>query len=134
MYENGEVIRARVIKSPFIFHYGIIIKKDGFNYIAHNPSHADGSPHPIIIPLNDFYKERRYEKSFGVLTNKSSDQLIETFNKIKYKEYNYFFFNCEDFVNQMIGKYRFQSGKIQLLAGVTAFILIAILLLKNKIK
>lgn len=134
MFQNGEVIRSRVIGSPFIFHYGIVIQKDGFNYIAHNPSHADGSPHPIIEPLNDFWKGRRFEKSFGVLTNKSSDELIATFDNLKHKEYNYFLFNCEDFVNQMIGKYRFQSGKIQLFAGVAAFIVIAVLLFKNKIK
>lgn len=114
-FATGEVIRARIVKYPCIFHYGIAINcKDGC-YIAHNPSTAkSGNPKPLLESVEDFFKNRTFEKSFGVLTNKNEDKLLAKFDEIKDKDYSFFLFNCEDFVNEMIDSFEFQRGKIQL--------------------
>jgi hypothetical protein len=118
-FENGEVIRARVKEYPFIFHYGIVIVCDDGVYIAHNPSRGDESPKPILQNFDDFWNSRKFEKSYGVLTDKTSEELLAKFDEIKDKYYHYILYNCEDFVNDMIGYFRFQSGKMQLIVAVS---------------
>lgn len=117
---TGEVIRARITEMPLIFHYGLIVKYNNDTYIVHNPFMVG----PSIDTLHDFFKNRYFEKSFGILTNKSDEQIIEKFNSIKEKKYSTFDFNCEDFINEMIGYFKFQRGKIEL--GLTIIIFLGL--------
>lgn len=113
-FTSGEVIRARVCKAPFIFHYGIIIHWDGIVYVLHNPFPIG----PRIDTVDDFFATRSLEKNYGKLTGKTDQQLLSEFNAIKDKEYSLLMFNCEDFINKMIGYFKFQSGKIQLFSFI----------------
>ena len=125
VFQSGEVIKARVTEAPFIFHYGIIVYCNEDVYILHNPFMIG----PSIDTVSDFFKNRYFVKSYGKLINESDEQILAKFNSIKDRKYSTFKFNCEDFVNVMIGYLRFQSGKIQLMFVILiTFILIVIAL------
>ncbi len=131
-FQSGEVIRARMTKFPVAFHYGIIVHHNNEDMILHNASTVGN---PRMDTVQDFFKERYFDKSYGKLTDKTDQQLIDEFQILKYKKYSFFQFNCEDFVNRMIGYFKFQGGKIQLGIGLvlaSALIVIAIKKMANK--
>lgn len=101
---------------PLIFHYGIICNVDGCQKIIHNPQNGS----PVIESFDDFFKDRYFEKSFGIQTQKTNVQILECYDKIKHKKFDLFLFNCEDCMNTIIGKNEFGSGKL------TVMILIAV--------
>ncbi len=116
-FETGQVFRARPMTKPFMFHYGIIIHRNGQPFVLHNPFPLS----PQIDTIEDFFYHRILEKDYGKLTDKSDMELWNTFNDLRGRKYSLLTFNCEDFVNDMIGNFRFQRGKIEL------FLFVAIL-------
>lgn len=124
--KTGEVIRVRKYKTnPFLFHYGIVLNEiapdDSISqFILHNPFGG----YPSKTTSVDFFKDRDFEKSFGILAAADPVILMEKFNRVKNKKYNLLTFNCEDFVNYMIERNCislencFLRGKISFWASV----------------
>lgn len=122
-FKTGEVIRARIPQLPVVFHYGIIVYHNNQPYVLHNP--IDGGPTMDTLP--DFFNQRDFEISFGRLTKKTDEQLLNDFNKVKTTKYDILHWNCEDFINYLIGYFKFQKGKIQFaICIIVAFALITI--------
>lgn len=106
---NGEVLKCGIDDEAILFHYAIVIKDGKKTLIAHNPFVDD----KIALDTVDVFFDNRYIiTNHGVLTEKSSKQLLDKFEEIKDKKYNLLTYNCEDFVNEMIDKPKmFQKGK-----------------------
>ena len=124
-YQTGEVIRTGYYAGPW-FHYGIVVAINGKIYVAHNSTKNEGGC-PHLDEIQDFILERYITRSYGVLTNLNANQILDKLNAVKDRRFNYLTWNCEDFVNYVIGKPGyFKLGKI-IMVSITA-ISIAILL------
>lgn len=118
VFKTGEVIRARV-KNSIIVHYGIIVVENGVVYVLHNPMKGPISKDTLDI----FFKNRVLQKHYVKQTNLDNTQLLGKFNAVKNKEFNIATFNCEDFVNYMIGRNEFGYAKIFLFTSIFFFAL-----------
>lgn len=136
----GEVIKARQITLfPFVFHYGILVQSPstGWWYVLHNSTkdatfgNVDSKNKMTLY--DEFMKTHYIIKRYGVLGSSNNSYLLERFLKVRNRPYNYLTFNCEDFVNYMIGQpKRFQSGKIQLMIAVLLVTILVAWLLRKK--
>lgn len=99
--------------------------------MAHNP--AAGSARPTIDSMEDFWHTRKFERSYGVLTTQNDAQLMRSFDRLQHRSYNYFLFNCEYFINGMLGYFHFQRGKI-LFALSSLAVIVLLVMVVSKLK
>lgn len=96
MYQSGNIIKARVNKFPFIYHYGILT--DDGNRVAHFSPNGknDYGGSMFIDTVDDYLKTRTQVKVFPVNLNKI--RVNETIVKYKEQKFNVLNNNCEHFV------------------------------------
>lgn len=120
MLEHGQVVRASVRGKP-MYHYGLIgIRPSGEVYVFHNPFCCG----PKIDSLEDFLKTRKITKKFPVLTESTWPELLSRHRELNGRKWNLIFLNCEDYINHMIGRWKFASAKIYALACVAISVVI----------
>ncbi len=130
---TGEVIKSGYYTGPW-FHYGIVIILNNQVYIAHNSPKSDNGGYPTLHTLEDFLKTRYIKKSFGVMTHDSVETLLKRLQSVEHKKFSYVSWNCEDFVNYMIGReFFFKTGKIVTITGIILALVIIIILIRKRL-
>lgn len=98
--KTGDVIISSSI-FPLVKHYGIIICYNNQTLVAHN-SYSTGCIE--IDTYNDFKKTRQIHGIIPTEKTINPEQLLNEVNEIKQqKRYDFFNYNCEDFVKQVCG-------------------------------
>ncbi len=94
--QTGDLVKARVKKLPWIFHYGfILVRESGEIHIIHNTPRTknERGGNLVIDDIEDFKKTRTIEKiSKTKVTNGKLKELIETKAN---KPFNLLTWNCE---------------------------------------
>lgn len=115
--KNFYIIKTRETAFPLHIHYGIYYE----GRIYHNPRKHG---RPVIETLDGFLDEGKMQIDcvFPFLLNGITvSEFMSVFNAVKEKGYSYLFYNCEDFVNDFIGKYRFWGGKFAFISSIILF-------------
>lgn len=121
---NGDIIRTRSKINPLYLHYGIVIKlDDNSSLIAHNPRNGSIS----LEKPEDFFKERNFDLITETV-NIPASTLITRFQGLKSKQYDLYDYNCEDFINDMIGEKKYSYVKFSFWGIVILFAGIVLLL------
>jgi len=98
MYQTGDIIKASINKIPFIYHYGIILVKDGQEAIIHNsPNEKNNYGGNILVyDLQEFFKSRKIVHVQR--TNISKIRILKIVDKYKSMPFSLLAFNCEHFI------------------------------------
>ena len=97
-FRTGDIIKARVIKVPFLFHTGIIVTNDGVVSIWHCTPNGFNEVGGSVrkTPIQDWLKTRIL---ISVERTNLTRQYIEDISHSLYsRKFSYIFFNCEHFV------------------------------------
>jgi hypothetical protein len=100
--KEGDVIYTDCIGSQLCYHLGIIYQKGNTKYVFHNaPTNSNKFGGTIIYEkLDEFMKGRMITKAFRTrVTNKD---ILRVAHKCKREVWDSLFFNCEDFVVEIV--------------------------------
>jgi len=104
--KTGDVIYTSCVGMPFCYHLGIVVEKDGKKKIYHNSPYIKNKYGGSVCAesYDDFMKEREVVKVFR--TNATEDMVIEVAKRVKHEIWDTFFFNCEDFILEVVEGHR----------------------------
>lgn len=96
----GTVVRCYVKDLPFVYHYGIVADDtSGQKVVLHNTPDQGGT---VITPLPEFLQGRQIINSFAGNFG-SNSAIMQRFEQCR-GNFNLFFYNCEHFVDAMMGR------------------------------
>ncbi len=99
---TGDVIYTSCVNVPFCYHLGIVYDDGKKKRIFHNSPYIKNK-HGGSVCLDDyeeFIKEREVLKI--VRTNTHPKRILEVSNRNKKEVWDTFFFNCEDFIHEIV--------------------------------
>ena len=97
-YKTGDILKGSINKYPFIYHYGVLLVKDGQVTVIHN-SPNEKNEHGGNVLRNDLQKWLKTRKIAHVQrANISEGLILKTADKYKSRPFNLFSFNCEHFI------------------------------------
>lgn len=130
-YKTGDVleVNSHSIIPGIVFtkHYGIYFLKDGIPYVTHN-SFSTGK-----IEIEPFDKFMRGRKVYRVLNhvNFTDEQIYARSIELQArKKYNFFTYNCEDYIGEVCGCYMGFDQRIGWLIGLPIAIAFIYLMFK----
>jgi hypothetical protein len=100
---EGDVIYTTCAGTPAVcYHLGIVFDNGIKKLIYHNdPSNINKYGGSITAePYDDFMKGRIINKI--IRTNAKNDEIVNVSRKYKTQRWHYMFFNCEDFVLEIV--------------------------------
>lgn len=118
MLRTGDVIKTRIKSFPLIYHYGII----GENETGTNVFHLPANSTPKFESMEKFLDTRFIVEIKSGLSQFNFSQLHERFENVQNLKYSLLNFNCEDFVNYMLGCDFFNIARPHLLLLIIVFI------------
>jgi len=104
IYNDGDLIVARVNSMPLIYHLGIFADVDGVPCVWHNsPDNTNSFGGSVLCdPLNVFLQSRQI---VGIVPTKINSKLInDRIPQLAMVKFDLLNYNCEHFVNDMIGE------------------------------
>ena len=97
--QPGTVIRAQVKDLPFIYHYGIVATDAaGKTVVLHNTPDEGGT---VVSPFPEFMQSRILANTYH--SGMDNTTLWQRFESCK-GTFNLFFYNCEHFIDAMLGR------------------------------
>lgn len=97
--KTGQIIQANPGILSFLYHYGIILEKQGVIYVMHNSPFKG----PAMEPFDQWIKLRKnYTVYDSDLMKESCACLQAKFNALVHKSYNLLTYNCEHFLDEML--------------------------------
>jgi len=129
-YSTGDILKAEV-NNPFVYHYGIVIIKDGQIEVVHNAAKKKNNHGGNIVSesLKDFLKTRRIVHVQR--TKIKRDRIIKMIDKYKSIPFNIFTFNCEQFIFEIRDGTPSSQQLRQGLFNIVTFFVIASMLWKR---
>lgn len=124
---TGDVIYTSCVGLPFCYHLGIVVEIGGTKKIFHNSPYIKNQYGGSVCAesYEDFMKERQVVKVYRTGTQK--DKILRVSRKCKKEVWDTFFFNCEDYILEIVeGRRRSDlrdAWKIGILAIIGYFIL-----------
>ncbi len=98
MYNNGDIIKARVKKYPVVFHYGIILRTGQKVMVVHNTPNGfnqfGGSV--FIDDINTWQKKREIVNVMPSML--TVDEINQAYEDNKAEKFSILHNNCEHFV------------------------------------
>lgn len=120
MYRTGQLIKARVKLLPFIFHYGIILVESGNTKVIHNTTDRS----TVIDDIEYWSSQYNIDSVTNTsLIGYSEDYIRSRFKTVCKRDYSLFNYNCEHFINCMLG-HDLRSSQLRLyltILGITTF-------------
>lgn len=107
---TGDIITASIPLLPGIYHQGIIVDTGDQKLVYHNTPTArnDAGGNMIVEPLESWIRSRRIVDVQP--TGLNADQIRSRSMQFQDKPFNLFTWNCEHFINGILGS----SGSKQL--------------------
>jgi hypothetical protein len=104
--KTGDVIYTSCVDVPFCYHLGIVVDDGNKKLIYHNsPYNKNKYGGSVCAESYDvFIKDREIVKI--IKTNASREQIIKASQKCKKEIWDTFFFNCEDYVLEIVDGHR----------------------------
>jgi hypothetical protein len=130
---TGDLIKGRIKRLPFIFHYGYILESPKGLYVVHNtPKKTNSRGGGINIDIFEDWIKTRELINYRQ-TKVTESELIEAIDKYSHIPFNLFHWNCEHFVTQVqYNKPSSQQLKSWLIASIN-LIFVVYTLRKRKI-
>lgn len=99
---EGDILFSDCVGHELCQHLGIVYKKGDKVYVFHNaPTNLNQFGGTIISePYSDYKKMRDITKV--VRTNATNQKILEICKRHKYEVWDSMYFNCEDFVNEIV--------------------------------
>jgi len=99
---EGDVIYTNCIGNELCYHIGIVYEKSGVKYVFHNaPTNSNRFGGTVIYEkLEEFVKGREIYKVVKTIA-KNSD-ILRVSKKCRSEVWDSFFFNCEDYVVEIV--------------------------------
>tara|TARA_R110001599_G_scaffold129074_2_gene303145 strand:- start:4464 stop:4844 length:381 start_codon:yes stop_codon:yes gene_type:complete len=123
---NGEIIARQVLGFPMFNHYGIVID-------ANRGIIGDfGSRKKRVIPFHEFMANKKsFELTNSNMVEKSSDEILNQFEKTTPGPFNLYWNNCADFMKNF-GRPDLYHAEMKKIAGCAVIILAAIIFVVAK--
>ncbi len=104
--KTGDVIYTSCVGMPFCYHLGIVYDDGDKKVIYHNsPYNKNKFGGSVCAESYDaFMKEREIVKI--VSTSATYDDIMYASRKCRFDIWDTFFFNCEDFILEVVEKHR----------------------------
>lgn len=124
---TGDVVYTSCVGLPFCYHLGIVVETNGTKRIFHNSPYIKNKYGGSVCAetYEAFMKERQVVKVYR--TNATKKEIIEVSRKCRKEVWDTFFFNCEDYILEIVeGRRRSDlrdAWKIGILAIIGYFIL-----------
>jgi len=100
--KEGDVIYTNCVGSELCYHLGIVYQKGTKKYIFHNaPTNMNRYGGSIISEPFEVFKKNREILNI-IRTNVKNDEILEITKKYKYEIWDSMFFNCEDFITELV--------------------------------
>ena len=100
--EEGDVIYSNCIGNELCYHLGIVYEKNGVKYVFHNaPTNSNRFGGTVIYEkAEDYLKDRDIYNV--VRTNVKNEDILKVSKKCRSEVWDSFFFNCEDYVVEIV--------------------------------
>lgn len=119
---------------PFVKHYGIMVESEGSLCVLHNPFGGK----PLIQASDVVFNGRMADRVLR--TNMSNEEIMAKWQQCEYKftqcknaYYQFWQFNCEDFVRKMSGDYIGFDQRKGWSAGVIVIVTVIVVLVIVKL-
>lgn len=127
-YKTGDIIH-RTCPFPLITHVGIVVNENQKSFVYHNTAlkKNESGGNVVKMPIDEFLKLGKIIKV--TKSELSADQIILHAFKVRAKKYSALFYNCEDFVNEVVKGRKGSPQRVGWIgAGIAAFFV------RNKLK
>ena len=132
-YRTGDIIKARMDRYPFIFHYGIVVVINGKVNIIHNtPDEKNEYGGNIVCYTPEKFFSTRQLISIQH-TKISKERILKVVEQNKSRPFNLLTFNCEHFIYEIKDGIPSSPQVRYWLFNIVGFLLIITTLL-NKVK
>jgi len=103
---TGDVIYTSCVGVPFCYHLGIVLDDGKKKRIYHNSPYIKNKYGGSVCceTYDNFMKEREIMKI--IRTKVTSEQIIKASQKCKKDVWDTFFFNCEDYILEIVEGHR----------------------------
>jgi len=127
MYQTGNIVKSRINKLPFIYHYGIIVMNGSIPVIMHfSPNGVNSRGGSLHVDRVEAYLKTRTLVSV-TNTTLTNEQIEAAYNGFIEKKFNLITRNCEHFVNQVaFGKARSKQVENSFMALLAIIIIITV--------
>jgi hypothetical protein len=100
--QEGDVVYTNCIGNELCYHLGIVYEHNGEKYIFHNAPTNNNKYGGTIVKehFKDFTKSREIYKV--VRTNVKNEKILRVSQKYKTEVWDTFYFNCEDFIAEIV--------------------------------
>jgi hypothetical protein len=100
--KEGDIIYTNCIGNELCYHLGIVYCKGNQKYVFHNaPTQINRHGGTIVFETFEDFKKGRDIKRI-VRTNVTNQRILQVVNKHKTEVWDSLFFNCEDFVIEIV--------------------------------
>jgi hypothetical protein len=100
--KEGDIIYTNCIGNELCYHLGIVYSKEGKKYVFHNaPTQINRFGGTIVYEKFEDFKKGRDIKRI-VRSNVTNQRILQVVNKHKTEVWDSLFFNCEDFVIEIV--------------------------------
>jgi len=124
---TGDVVYTSCVGLPFCYHLGIVVETNGTKRIFHNSPYIKNKYGGSVCAetYEAFMKERQVVKVYR--TSATKKEILKVSHKCRTEVWDTFFFNCEDYILEIVeGRRRSDlrdAWKIGILAIIGYFIL-----------
>ena len=103
---TGDVIYTSCVGVPFCYHLGIVVDTGGSKKIFHNSPYIKNKYGGSVCAetYDAFMKEREVVKVYR--TNAKKENILRISKKCKREVWDTFFFNCEDYILEIVEGHR----------------------------
>ena len=100
--KEGDVIFTNCVDVDLCYHVGIVYKKNNRTFVFHNcPENMNKYGGSVVCePIHNYKKRRELYKV--VHTNIKNQRILDVTRKLKYDIWDSMYFNCEDFISEIV--------------------------------
>jgi hypothetical protein len=119
---TGDVIYTSCVGLPFCYHLGIVVETGNTKKIFHNSPYIKNKYGGSVCAqdYDSFMKERNVVKVYR--TNATKERVLQVSNKCRKEVWDTFFFNCEDYILQIVEGHRRSDLRDAWKIGILAII------------
>jgi hypothetical protein len=104
--KTGDILYVSCADFPLCYHLGIVVKENGKLLIYHNcPENRNRFGGSVVCEDYQAFTTKRQVIKV-IESNVSKEKIIEVTRKCKKESYDTFFFNCEDYVLEIVDGHR----------------------------
>lgn len=130
-YHTGDIITAKVLTRPLLWHKAIALcLPDGIFFLHNTPNgQNDYGGNLLIDTPDDFFRTRRLTSVEH--TDITEDYLLEQYEELKPLKFNLLLYNCEHFVTLVQNKKK-KSIQLRVWAAVLITIILFLFLISKR--